>query len=284
MGRGAIVIFEKPGYKKKSSIIDFLGYTVLVIVVSSYTTYAVIALLGLGGQATASDTKFLDVVNGAAQIATAAAFLLAVHQYRKSIKQQRQLAIAAEAKSQIAAMTEISKSIKTGDKTSIENVNDSLASLVSFAVSFDELYKAMDEDLHRAMIRMQWQNMYFGSLLVTLKKLDLYHVLWSKIQIVHGVDTHEVFTEARKSVADLGVLSVFEKFKLYEAVLKHPKICEKFKLVGQINSLDQFVCYFFNDSKLDDLLFGLLNRPDIRAHAPLLAAAEPSSWAFEKHV
>jgi len=278
------VIFEKPGYKKKSSIIDFLGYTVLVIVVSSYTTYAVIALLGLGGQATASDTKFLDVVNGAAQIATAAAFLLAVHQYRKSIKQQRQLAIAAEAKSQIAAMTEISKSIKTGDKTSIENVNDSLASLVSFAVSFDELYKAMDEDLHRAMIRMQWQNMYFGSLLVTLKKLDLYHVLWSKIQIVHGVDTHEVFTEARKSVADLGVLSVFEKFKLYEAVLKHPKICEKFKLVGQINSLDQFVCYFFNDSKLDDLLFGLLNRPDIRAHAPLLAAAEPSSWAFEKHV
>lgn len=277
------MIFEKPSYKKKSSIIDFLGYTVLVIVVSSYATYALIALVGLGGQAVASSPKFLDIVNGAAQIATAAAFLLAVHQYRKSIKQQRQLAIAAEAKSQIAAMTEISKSIKTGDKTSIENINDSLASLVSFAVSFDELFEAMDEDLHRAMIRMQWQNMYFGNLLVTLKKLDLYHLLWSKIQIVHGVDTHEVFTEARKSVAELGVLSVFEKFKVYEAVLKHPKICEKFTLVGQIDSLDQFVCYFFNDYKLNDLLFGLLNRVDIRAHAPLLAAAKPSSWAFEKH-
>ncbi|MEJ8664504.1 MULTISPECIES: hypothetical protein [Pseudomonas] len=278
------MIFEKPSYKKKSSIIDFLGYTVLVIVVSSYATYAVMALFGLGGQATASSIKFLDVVNGAAQIATAAAFLLAVHQYRKSIRQQRQLAIAVEAKSQIAAMTEISKSIKTGDKTSIENINDSLSSLVSFAVSFDELYKAMDEDLHRAMIRMQWQNMYFGNLLVTLKKLDLYHVLRSKFLTVGGIDTHEVFTEARKSVAGQGVLTVFEKFKVYEAVLKHSQICEKFNLVGQINSLDQFVCYFFNDSKLNDLLFGLMNRPDIRAHAPLLAAAKPSSWAFEKHV
>lgn len=278
------MIFEKPGYKKKSSIIDFLGYTVLVIVVSSYATYAVMALFGLGGQAAASSIKFLDVVNGAAQIATAAAFLLAVHQYRKSIKQQRQLAIASEAKNQIAAMTEISKSIQTGDKTSIENINDSLASLVSFAVSFDELYKAMDEDLHRAMIRMQWQNMYFGNLLVTLKKLDLYPVLRSKFLMAGGVDTHEVFAEARKSVAGQGVLSVFEKFKVYEAALNHPQISEKFNFVGRINSLDQFVCYFFNDSKLNDLLFGLMNRPDIRAHAPLLAAAKPSSWAFEKHV
>lgn len=278
------MIFEKPGYKKKSSITDFLGYTVLVILMSSYATYAVIALFGLGGQATATNAKFLDVVNGAAQIATAAAFLLAVHQYRKSIKQQRQLAIAAEAKSQIAAMTEISKALLTGDKTSIENISDSLSSLVSFAVSFDELYKAMDEDLHRAMIRMQWQNMYFGNLLVTLNKLDLYCVLWSKFLMVGGVDTHEVFTEARKSVAELRVLTGFEKFKIYEAVLNHPQICEKFSLVGKINSLDQFVFYFFNDSKLNDLLFGLMNRPDIRAHAPLLAAAKPSSWAFEKHV
>ncbi|WP_426810918.1 hypothetical protein ABOC32_10035 [Pseudomonas sp. WOUb67] len=278
------MIFEKPGYQKKSSIIDFLGYTALVILVSSYATYAVIELFGLGGQATATNAKFLDVVNGAAQIATAAAFLLAVHQYRKSIKQQRQLAIAAEAKSQIAAMTEISKSIRTGDNTSIENISDSLSSLVSFAVSFDELYKAMDEDLHRAMIRMQWQNMYFGNLLVTLNKLDLYRVLWSKFLMVGGVDTHEVFREARKSVAELKVLTVFEEFNVYEAVLNHPQICEKYSLVGQISSLDQFVFYFFNDSKLNDLLFGLMNRPDIRAHAPFLAAAKPSPWAFEKHV
>lgn len=278
------MIFEKPGYKKKSSIIDFLGYTVLVAVASSYATYAVISLVGLGGQSTASNTSFLDVVNGAAQIATAAAFLLAAHQYRKSIKQQRQLALAAEARSQIAAMTEISKSIRTDEQTSIENINDSLASLVSFAVSFDELYKAMDEDLHRAMIRIQWQNMYFGNLLVALQKLDLYKVLWSNFLTVHGVDTHEVFKDARKSVAELGVLAVFENFKVYEAVLKHPQICEKFTLAGQIVLLDQFVCYFFNDYKLNDLLYGLMNRPDIRAHAPLLAAAKPSSWAFEKHL
>ncbi len=67
-----------------------------------------------------------------------------------------------------------------------------------------------------------------------------------------------------------------------ESTLNAPVIKSEFALKGKIDSLDMFVSQYLNDHNLNELLCGLLSRIDIRAHAPLLAVAEPSIWAIEK--
>jgi hypothetical protein len=275
------VIFEKPNYKKKSFLLDFAGYTVLVVVLSSYATYGGMSVSGLFSSPSESKVTFLDVINGIAQIATAAAFFLAVLQYRKAIRQQRQLAIAEEAKRQLAAMTEVAKSIRTGEDTSLESLDDSLRVMVSLAVNFDQLFGAMDEDLHRAMVRMQWQNMYYGHLLVALGRLDLLPLLRSSSRL-SGQAFLKALQSAKEHVAHRRVLPVFEKYELFRVLLSDEGIASKFTMRGKLSSLDQFVFYFLNKHKVDDLLYGLLNQIDIRAQAPLLAVGEPSDWVFKK--
>lgn len=270
------MIFQKPVLKNKLNTLDVVGYTLVVAIFSSYLTYGICAVYGVSGS---KGTVFaLDVINGLAAIATASAFILALMQYRKSIIQQRQQIVAAEAKTLIDKMIDVASKIKVGTDTCLENLDKSLTDLSNIAVGFSEIYKSMNEDIERAIVRMRWQDMYFGCLAPALQKLDLVQMLLKD----PAIDKEKLEAARIGSIADArhrNTLPLFETFVAYEGILRTSQL-SGYNLKSKLRSLDGFVIYFMNKFTTNDLMYGIFNQIDIRVHAPLLAAAKPSDIAF----
>ncbi|MQT35308.1 hypothetical protein [Pseudomonas helleri] len=274
------MIFEKPILKIKSNILDLVGYTAFVFVLSSYLTYGVLVIYGIGGIPPSGKVTVIDWFNGLAQIATASAFILALLQYRKNVKQQRQKIIADEAKVLIGKMVSIAGDIKTGEDTCLDNLNHAMSSLSNVGVGFTELFNSMDEDVERAIVRMQWQDMYYNYLSRALNKLELEPVLRKDDAVgeeeLQAARIHAIYMNGIQQP-----IAAFERFCFFSTILKSSKIAAVYKLRNKLESLDGFVSLYLNTYHTNDLMYGLLSRIDIRAHAPLLAVAEPAEWAFQ---
>lgn len=270
------MIFQKTVLKNKLNALDVIGYTLVVAIFSSYLTYGICAVYGVSGNK--GSVTALDVVNGLAAIATASAFILALMQYRKSIIQQRQQIVAAEAKTLIDKMIDVASKIKVGSDTCLEDLDKSLTDLSNIAVGFNEIYKSMSEDIERAIVRMRWQDMYYGYLVPALQKLDLVELLLKD----STVDKEKLISAKNGSIANArhkNILPLFEKFFMYEEILKGSQFSD-YNLKAKLQSLDSFVIYFINKFTTNDLMYGIMNQIDIRVHAPLLAAAKPSDIVF----
>jgi len=272
------VLFEKSNLKKNISL-DLLGCIFIIVIVTAYVTYGVCG--GIGSYDSSEKITFLDLLNGIAQIATASAFALAVIQYRKNSIQQRQLSIATEAKSQLEKMIEVICEIKIGDDTCLKNLNKSISLLSNLATNFDELFKAMDEDIQRAIVRMQWQDMYFNYLSHSLSEINPVAILKKETSISRKI-LDSAISEAKKASEKAEITPALKDFVFSDKLFNHPEIKSKFTLKGKIISLDMFASHYMNDHNLNDLLYGLLSRIDIKVRAPLLAVAEPSKWAMKK--
>jgi hypothetical protein len=171
--------------------------------------------------------------------------------------------------------------IKLGEETSLKNLNKSISLLSNLATNFDELFKAMHEDINKAIVRMQWQDMYFNYLNHALNEIDPVTILKKETSINHEI-IDGVVTEAQKASEENSIMPILKEYVFIEKLLNHPNIKAEFSLAGKIDSLDMFVSHYLNDHNLNDLLYGLLSRIDIRVRAPFLAVAEPSKWSMEK--
>jgi hypothetical protein len=275
------VIFEKPNLKRLISL-DLVGVVCIVVIVTAYITYGAIVISGVVNEnGSSSKIIFLDLINGFAQIATALAFVLAYVQFRKNRIQQRQVIIATEATSQLEKMISVIDEMELGEKTGLKSLNKSISLLSNLATNFDELFKAMSEDIQKAIVRMQWQDMYFNYLSHALRDIDPVAIL-KKESLIDEAVLENVVTEAKRESEANNILPVFKEYVFTEKLLSHPDIKSKYCLGGKIDSLDVFVSHYLNDHNLNDLLYGLLSRIDIRTHAPLLALAGPSDWALKK--
>lgn len=275
------MIFEKPNLKRLISL-DLVGVVCIVVIVTAYITYGAIVISGVVNEnGSSSKIIFLDLINGFAQIATALAFVLAYVQFRKNRIQQRQVIIATEATSQLEKMISVIDEMELGEKTGLKSLNKSISLLSNLATNFDELFKAMSEDIQKAIVRMQWQDMYFNYLSHALRDIDPVAIL-KKESLIDEAVLENVVTEAKRESEANNILPVFKEYVFTEKLLSHPDIKSKYCLGGKIDSLDVFVSHYLNDHNLNDLLYGLLSRIDIRTHAPLLALAGPSDWALKK--
>jgi hypothetical protein len=275
------MLFEKPNLKKLISL-DCIGMICIIVITTAFITYGVCVISGVvNWDDSSSKITFLDLIKGIAQIATALAFVLAFVQFRKSRVQQRQIIIGTEAKSQLEKMISIIGEMELGEKTNLKNLNKSISLLSNLATNFNELFKAMSEDIQKAIIRMQWQDMYFNYLCHALSDIDVVAILKNEASI-DGPVLDNAVSEAKKISEQNNVLSVFKDYVFTESLLNNPDIKSTYSLVGKIDSLDLFVSHFLNNHNLNDLLYGLLSQIDIRARAPLLALASPSDWALQK--
>lgn len=273
------MLFEKPRLNKPISL-DFICFLLSVVIATAYITYGVCVINGLVGNYDNNyKFTFLDFINGVAQIATALAFVLAFIQYRKNITQQRQLIISAESRIQIDKMLLVIENIKTGDETSLTNIDQSMTQLSNIAINFDELYSAMAEDIHKAIVRMQWQDMHFNHLRRIFSDIDLVEIIRSESSISDTeLDLAVVDAQEKSEKA----IAAYKKHAFIEALINNPSISSRFSLKDKFNSLDMFVVHFLNDKNLDCLFYGLMSHVDIRVCAPILAVAKPSQWALER--
>lgn len=276
------MLFEKPNLKRSISL-DLVGIISIVVIVTVCATYCACVISGIvGGYDPAAKITVLDLVSGIAQVATAFAVVLAYIQFQKNRIQQRQVSISTEAKSQLEKMITVICEIETGEETSLKNLNKSITLLSNLAINFDELYKAMHEDIQKAIVRMQWQDMHFNYLVQVLIDICPVTILKKETSINENI-IDSAAKEAREKSDAESVLPNFKKHVFIKELMNHPNIRAKFSLAGKINSLDTFVSYYLNSHNLNDLLYGLLVvRVDIRVSAPFLAVATPSKWATEK--
>lgn len=275
------MLHEKPNLKDPVSF-DLIGIVCLVVITTAYVTYGTCVIFGVvSGYETNVRITFLDIISGIAQIATALAFILAYVQYRKNRIQQRQVIIAKEAESQLEKMISVIGEIATGENSNLKNLNKSLTLLSNLAMNFDQLFKAMTEDIQKGIVRMQWQDMYFNHLSHALSGIDPVAILKMETLIDDAV-LEEAVSEAKKESKADNILPVFKDYEFTKKLLNHPNIKEEYSFIDKIDSLDTFVSYYLNDHNLNDLLYGLLSKIDIRVHAPLLALSSPSDWTLEK--
>lgn len=270
------MIFEKPVLKNRTKLLDLIGYTLAVSIFTGYLTYGICSIYGVIGNK--GEVTVLDLINGLAAIATASAFVLGLLQYRKNIIQQRQQIVAAEAKTIIERMINTISNIKTGSETCLENLDKSLTDLSNIAISFFEIYKSLDEDIERAIVRMRWQEMYYSHLAPALKDLDLIELLLKDPKI----DKKELSQHINKYIDNATknkTLPFLKDFYMYEDILNSPQL-SNYNLKDKLQSLDSFVIYFMNKLIINDLMYGICNQIDIRVHAPLLAAAKPSDFSY----
>ncbi|WHI48164.1 hypothetical protein [Microbulbifer sp. VAAF005] len=275
------MLFEKPNLKRPISL-DLVGMICIVVIITAYVTYGACVIYGIvNGYDSGAQITFLDLINGIAQIATALAFILAFVQFRKNRIQQRQAIIAKEAESQLEKMITVISGMEVGENSDLKNLNKSLSLLSNLATNFDELFKAMNEDIQKGIVRMQWQDMYFNYLSHALGDIDSVAILKKEASIDEAA-LEEAVSEAKRESEAENILPVFKNYVFTEKLFNHPNIKEAYSLTGKIDSLDMFVSHYLNDHNLNDLLYGLLSRIDIRVRAPILAVSGPSDWALEK--
>lgn len=274
------MLFEKPNLRRPISL-DLIGCIFLVVILTAYITYGACVVYGVIGSFDSNHKiTFLDLINGIAQIATALAFILAFIQYRKNIIQQCQLNIASEAKSQLEKMIEVISKIKVGEETCLDNLNKSITLLSNLATNFDELFKAMSEDIQKAIVRMQWQDMYLNYLRHTLCEINLVAILRNE-QSITKENLDAAIAEATIKVEKNSIRPEFKSYIFAKELIHSEKISPFFSLKEKISSIDPFTFHFLNNHNLHELLYGTMNIIDIKVCAPLLALAEPSEWALK---
>lgn len=275
------MLFEKPNLKRPISL-DLVGMVCIVVITTAYLTYGACVIFGVvNGYDSDAQITFLDLINGIAQIATASAFILAYVQFRKNRVQQRQAIIAKEAESQLEKMISVISGMQVGENSDLKNLNKSLTLLSNLAINFDELFKAMNEDIQKGIVRMQWQDMYFNYLSHALRDIEPVAILKKEASIDEAV-LEEAVSEAKRESEAENISREFKNYVFTEKLLNHPNVKEAYSLIGKIDSLDMFVSHFLNDHNLNDLLYGLLSRIDIRVQAPFLAGSGPSDCTLEK--
>lgn len=215
--------------------------------------------------------KFVDLANIVAQFATAGAFYLGFHQYHRNKKVERQSVIVSECKSLIVKMVAAGKEFSVGENTEFSNIKKCCIKLGNLGSDFNVLFSALDEGIHKAIVRMHWQEMYFNELQPAMTALQL----GPAVRACKSAENYYLvaLNNAREKLSRESILEVFEDYFIYNEILSDTRIqsqIERFKF--GFADMFLFLIFFFESKYTDDYMHGNMAQLDIRARSPLIAA------------
>lgn len=257
------MLYEKPRKQRKQIIFDVIFYGAMAVIVFLYFLYAFVSTVEIVGDS----AKVIDIINSVAQIATAGAFLLAFYQYKKNSIKERQIQVSTEAKNLTVKMAHLSDELKIGDDTRIKSINLFVAKMTNLGADFHALYNDLDDDIYKAMVRMHWQDMYFNHLSFALKGLDIVALL--KAENFHEIGFDYNLVKANEMVKDDSIIECYHDYAYIKNVISLNST--SLSLIDKLNCLDMFKTYYLDDSFLNDILYGVMSKIDIRYAAPLFA-------------
>lgn len=215
--------------------------------------------------------KFIDLINACAQLATAAAFFLAIHQYRKNKESERQKVLIDEARTLIEKMKSVSKTYLIEQNGKLKHVMAFLENMSSHAGNFNAIFKELNEDIHKAIIRMHWQDMYFGELNRAIqsinKSIDLTHFNVSSETNLQAL-VQAVYIRNQNSNSN----PLFSDYIKFQYISNLSRVKKELKVEREDHlTMYIFEQLFLNNSALKDILYGTCNIIEIRLRAPLIA-------------
>jgi|GEM_PF-1021199 len=217
--------------------------------------------------------KFIDSINVIAQAATAGAFVFAILQYKKNKEGERQKVLVDECRALIDRMRHTAQEFERKCVLDLEEMDYCLDRICSFAGNFDEIFRALDDDIHKAVVRMHWQDMYFLEFRGALQQITT-----SKLLQKYGVSPEKSLAALSQmkfsfNTFQVTLPKVYASYYKNQYVLAIPKVQKELHINGDDrNRLFIFEHLFFNDQALSDHLFGVMNRIDIRSWCPAIAA------------
>lgn len=257
------MLYEKKYKKKISYFLQAVIVLCIVLLSLTYTTCGLLAIQSL----TVEKIKITDVFNTIAQIATAFAFFFAVYQYRKNGEKERQIIIANEAKLLIDRMSHESDKLASNAKFTDREVNEFISIMSNFGCDFKTLYDELTDDLHKAMVRMRWQDMHYNHLSIALSSLTI-DLLFDNLNLDKKHDSYSFF-DARFDDSTKSQPKVLREYMYTKNIFNNMSAAEE--LINSFTNLYLFEQYYFDHEGTNDLMYGLLSRLDFRVSAPLLS-------------
>ncbi|MCQ8882704.1 hypothetical protein NQS96_13065 [Pseudoalteromonas shioyasakiensis] len=261
------MLFEKSSKNKKKRyeyVFDFFAYGYIALIFILLFSIALTSVASITGD----EIKGVDILNSLAQIATALAFVFAVFQYRKNSDKERQNIIAAEAKLLTTRMAEVADKARENQRYTIEDINSFTILMSNLGCDFMAIYEALTDDIHKAMVRMRWQDMHYNHLSKTLR-----HYTIDKLFENEGLEKNFKGYSFYNSRIDSSIQSkdkVFQEYFFSLKVLNEMRIGDE--IVSKVESLSSFESYYFDNETTNDLMYGLLSRLNFKVSAPFLAA------------
>ncbi|MBS7559411.1 hypothetical protein KHO49_13800 [Pseudomonas sp. RC4D1] len=217
--------------------------------------------------------KLIDIINAIAQFATAGAFVFAVFQYRKSKESERQAVLIKECRYLIDSMCVTCGEFSGSKRQGLKETNKFTTKMSSLGSSFDEIFRELEEDTHKAIVRMHWQEMYFS---------NLHHAMeaWSLGDVFQdlGIDIAQSHLQKLTDLRDqrvrrADIIDLFAEYNSIKRILENDNLSSQLMKTAQITQDYLFfeMRFFLNDS-LKDHLYGYLNIINARVRAPVLAA------------
>ncbi|WP_448649428.1 hypothetical protein [Pseudomonas corrugata] len=215
--------------------------------------------------------KFIDLVNVLAQLATAGVFLLGIHQFLQGKNIERQAVLVKESRDLIMSMEKASEAFFTSDRT-YSSITTFMTDMNTHAANFNIVFRELSEDIHKAIVRMHWQNMYFGTFTKAVENLYLPHLL-EGIEMPYENYLKALSEYSARTIKREPEFKPFQEYRkakfLIEEIVKMEhkpfKDTDRYLFFGfQVN--------LFENEELEDLTHGTLNIIDVRVRAPGVAA------------
>lgn len=212
------------------------------------------------------EIKFIDIFNLLAQLATAGALVLGIHQYRKNKKLERQLTLVAECRSLIERMNVIAREHSKYESLTAAQTKQMINALVGVGENFDAIFLSLDEDINKAIVRMHWQDFYFGALTESMNKIDSHDFLFGigvgAAQIIKSLQVAK-----KNGVDDESDYS----FRAYYMAVGDDIDNIQLSAADKVEMFN-FEKAFFSNEALKDHLYGTMNIIDPRFRIPVVHA------------
>lgn len=261
------MIYEKKEKNKKKIfelVFDFFAYGYIALIFIVLFSLALTAIASITGD----NIKGIDILNSLAQIATGAAFVFAVYQYRKNGEKERQNIISNEAKMLATRMANVADETLLNHKYKIQDINAFVTLMSNLGEDFMVLYEELTDDIHKAMVRMRWQEMHYNHLSKVLCSFTV-DSLFNNLNLEDDFKACPFYNGRSDPAIQCYPQALQEYFftkKILDEISTGDEIVEKF------NPLYLFELQFFDHDNTNDLMYGLFSGLDLRASAPLLAA------------
>lgn len=220
--------------------------------------------------------KFIDIINAFAQIATAGAFFLAIHQYRKNKESERQKVLIEEARNLINSMKLEADSYSIELRPTLKKAMNFMSNMINHAGNFDAIFKEINEGIHKAVVRMHWQGMYFGELTDAVQKFNE-RISFTDFSVPHE-DYIRALVDAKYAENNFPKPApIFLEYIRLQFISNLSNVKKHLEIHGEDHlTMHLFENVLFNDSALSDHLYGTFNRIDIRVRSPLIAVINES--------
>lgn len=214
--------------------------------------------------------KFIDLVNVLAQVATAAAFFFGVYQFVRNKNIERQAALVTECRGLVAAMENTSNNYLESDG-SYRSTFVFVDAIGSQSGNFNLIFRELEEDVHKAIVRMHWQNMFFGKFTHAMQMWDFANILEGLG--VSGEDYLAALVKYRSREHQSQSIEMFAEYEKIKFVVD-ASIGASHKKIDDDNRLALFGLQVnvFESEEIENILHGTVNVIDSRVRAPIMLA------------